>query len=180
MLREKIKSRPALFAIAMTSLVLMYLPDSVVLSIHQGTTCKLIGMLLFIAALFSIIPSPNQEPKISNRTNRDSAISCIASVSLLLTNHFLNAPHWLHALLGIAAWGSGFFCWSLPRTRWTELTLVPLLAIALLQTKWKIFSAFLTIRPTILIAIFVAWVLLSLITFRLIDKRKPQLGVELH
>jgi hypothetical protein len=181
MLREKIKSRPALFSMATVGLLLMHLSNFISLSIRQRNACVVIGTLLFIAALLNLVPLLNQESKSSAPdSNKAAAFSCIAFGALLLTGRFLHTSLWLHGLIDMIAGGLFFFCWSLPRSRWTELIVVPVLVIALLQIRWKVFSTFASIRPTALVVILAVWVLFSLITFRIIDKRKPKPAVELH
>lgn len=172
MLREKTRFRSASFAIAAVGLLVMYSPDFLLLSVRHRFICNLIGNLLLFVAVATIFPSTKEQSEAGFLPSYRAAIFCIAGACLLLVGHFVHTPLWLHGLLDITAFGSIFFCWSLPHSRWTDLTMVPIFVIVILQTKWKGFSALLTIPPAILIAMFVAWILISLIAFRMIDKRQ--------
>jgi hypothetical protein len=181
MLREKNRSRPALFTIAATGLVLMNLSDFFALNNHQRSACDVIGNLLFIAALLKFTPALNTKSESPDPANQlAAAASCLAFGSLLLLSRFLHTSLWLHGLIDMAAGGLLIVSLSLPLSRWTQLTFVPIMAVALLQIKWKTFSAFTLIRPPILIAMVAAWALFSFFTFRFLDRRKSEPAVELH
>jgi hypothetical protein len=169
---QNIKSRRSLFIIAAAGLALAHASDFLPLNKSQTSVCSIAGNVLFFVALFAAIRSPEQDeqerPSIATAA---SAISCIASVCLISASAFVLTPHWLHGLLSIAAFGSMFFCWSLPSSRWTSLTFLPIFAIALIRTKWSLFPELLKIPLWIWIAMCLAWVLITLLVFGLIDKR---------
>jgi hypothetical protein len=169
---RKIGSRPSLFIIAAVGLALAHVSDFFLLSKNQTSACSLIGNVLFFVALFAVIRSAERsEEERTTATKTSTLISCIVTICLLPASAFVLTPHWLHGLLSIAAFGSMFWCWSLPSSGWTALTFLPIYAIALMRTKWSLFPELLKIPLWIWIAMFLAWVIITLLVFRWLDRR---------
>jgi hypothetical protein len=170
---RKIGPRPSLFIVATVGLALAHVSDFFLVSKNQSSACSLIGNVLFFVALFAVIRSTERsEEERTKAAKASTVICCIITICLLPAIAFVLTPHWLHGLLSIAAFGSMFWCWSLPSSGWTALTFLPIYAIALIHTKWSMFPQLLKIPIWIWIAICLAWVFITLVVFRWIDKRQ--------
>jgi hypothetical protein len=173
MVRAKLKTRPTLITIAAIGLLLAYVSDFLALTKHESSMFGLIGNVLFFGALLAALPSAEQRREDHHSDEHPmTAVFCITAAFLLLANGFILTPRWAHGLLGIVAYSTMFFCWSLPNSRWTTVTILPILAIALLRIRWNAFADFAHIPPWIWLSIGVLWIATSLVAFRLIDKRE--------
>jgi hypothetical protein len=169
---RKIGSRPSLFIIAAVGLALAHVSDFILLSKNQNSACNLIGNVLFFVALVAVIRSTERsEEERTTATTAVKVISCIVTICLLPASAFVLTPHWVHGLLSIAAFGSMFWCWSLPSSGWTALTFLPVYAIALIHTKWSMFPELLIIPIWVWIVMCLAWVIITLLVFRWLDRR---------
>ena len=170
---RRVGSCPSLVMIAGIGLALAHLSDFLLLSKNHSSACSLIGNFLFFGALLAVIRSTGCSAKERTATIKaETTISCIVTICLVPASAFVLTPHWLHGLLSIAAFGSMFFCWSLPSSGWTSLTFLPIYVIALIHTKWSMFTELLKIPIWIWIAMCLAWVFITWLVFRWIDKRQ--------
>jgi uncharacterized membrane protein len=175
----KIGSRPSLFVIAGLGLALAHASNFLLLNKNQSSACSLIGNVLFFVALLAVIRSTERsEEERTTATKAATVVSCIIAICLLPTSAFVLTPHWLHGLLSIAAFGSMFFCWSLPSSGWTALTLLPIYAIALIHTKWNMFPELLKIPIWTWITMCLAWIFITLLVFRWIDRRQANASAQ--
>lgn len=176
---QKIKLRASLFIVAAAGLALAHAPDFFLLSKSQHTSCNLIGNVLFFVALFAVNGSAKRsKEERTTATRAATVISCIVTICLLPASAFILSPHWLHGLLSIIAFGSMFLCWSLPSSNWTGVTFLPIFAIVIIQTKWGTLTQLLKIPVWMWLAMGVAWIFITLVVFRWIDKRQANAAAQ--
>jgi hypothetical protein len=144
----------------------------------QASIFSLVGNALFFVALFAVIRRTERREAHPTPAKAATVISCIGTICLLPASAFVLAPHWFHGLLSIAAFGSMFFCWSLPSSGWTALTFLPMYAIALIHTKWNLFPELLKIPIWTWIAMCLAWIFIALLVFRWIDRRQANASAQ--
>ncbi|MES2392149.1 MAG: hypothetical protein V4555_10950 [Acidobacteriota bacterium] len=150
---------------------LMYAQDFFPLRPTAAVLCAFLGVAIYFSQFVSTASLSKEPPPAQASLHQAaSAISSLVSIGLFVTA-YLVLPLWLHGLLEMGAGAALFFCFSLPRSRWTEASMVPIFLFAILQTNWRGLGVIANFPPILLIAIVIASVALSHIAFRIIDRR---------
>jgi hypothetical protein len=166
-------TRLSLFITAAIGLVLTFLSDFVKLSPSASAICSRTGSVLFFIAIFAVTRSKQGSEETRLSATIATAVFCFLASCLYLASALVLTPHWLHGLMSIAAVGLFFYFWLSRPSGWTALASLPIYAIILMRMKWRMFPELLKIPLWIWIAMSLAWVLVTLLVFRWIDKRHP-------
>ncbi len=177
MLQDKYK--PVLTClVGIVGLALRLASDFVRLRGAEHSAFRAVGTAMYFVALFFAMRSGKRQ--VSSTSEKVAAICVISGAFLFAASLFIHTLPWVHKLLGTLSLSLLLICWSVPRSRWAEFSLVPIFIVTLFQIRWKDLATLASMPPSMMIGMVVVWALLSLLAFRLIDKRHIQPHVELN
>jgi hypothetical protein len=168
-------SRLNLLTIAAIGLVLMHARSLFNVAGMAGRVCHFIGNVLFIFTFWIIFTSfmkADPDDLQADWANPKAAASSIVGLGLLALSRFAPVEMRSRDVFNIAGWLLVFYCCSVAKSRWQEITWIGVYAIALSYVHWRQFLIFREVEIHLLVVLLVLWVAISGSIFLFLVRRK--------
>ena len=170
--RLRIGSRSTLLSLAFCGLLVSYASDVLPLARTVRITMGLAGSVVLMYVTLNLTSLWSDHVKGSLRARIFVALCAVSSIALVLISRMLPIHSWPHVVLSVSGCMLCFICWSMPRSGWQTVPFLAFYLLTLMGLRWNQFRIFASVSPFILIAMTSAWLLISLVAFRILDRRR--------